>query len=343
MKEGNRGITLISLIIRTLIIILIAIIIISIVSKYSEGITEKCTIAYNLVVNKTNIQEELNKNEKLIGITDVSGEGIIIDINDGNDLIHQEDLIILIDELKNAGSQAISINEQRITNSTYIYCDGTVILIDGVKIGNPFKIKAIGNSETIYGALTRNKGYIETLKKDGLKIEVQKNDNIEIFKSNKTTFQKYKNEKNIVEKLYLSNQMTGKSSVMGKGIEILIQENNAKLTALSFLQIINDLNSTDVEAISINGQRITTLTDIVDISGKYVLINSISVNAPYVIDVVGNQDKIEEVLNFNNSYITKIKDKGNIVNINRINFIKIKKYIQMRDQNKMLVNFLNCY
>ena len=123
-------------------------------------------------------------------------------------------------------------------------------------------------------------------------------------------------------------------------MKIEIQENNAKLTALSFLQIINDLNSADVEAISINGQRITTLTDIVDISSTYVLINSISINAPYVIEVVGNQDKIEEILNYNNSYITKIKNKGNIVNINRINYIKIEKYIQKKDQNKMLVNYL---
>ena len=53
-----------------------------------------------------------------------------------------------------------------------MYCDGSVILIDGEKIGNPFTIKAIGNSEVIYGALNRNKGYISTLKKDGIEINM---------------------------------------------------------------------------------------------------------------------------------------------------------------------------
>ena len=55
------------------------------------------------------MNEEISNNEILMGITDVTGEGIIINILDGSDLIHQEDLIILLDELKNAGSQAISI------------------------------------------------------------------------------------------------------------------------------------------------------------------------------------------------------------------------------------------
>ena len=55
-------------------------------------------------INKKEIEEAILENEKLLGITDVSGEGIIINIQDGSDLIHQEDLIILLDELKNVGS-----------------------------------------------------------------------------------------------------------------------------------------------------------------------------------------------------------------------------------------------
>lgn len=336
MKE-KQGITLIKLILIIVIVLLLIFIIFS--SRCFKNFCIKANIAYEAITNKINIEDEIQENEKLIGTTDVIGEGIIINILDGNDLIHQEDLIILIDELKNAGSQAISINEQRITNYTYLYCDGTVILIDGIKIGNPFTIKAIGNSETIYGALTRNKGYLEALKKDGIEIKVEKNKEINILKTSRKNLYEYQNKNNI-EKLYLTNKITGKSDVIGNGMQIVIEENSAKLTALSFLQIINDLNSVGVEAISINGQRITNMTDIMDISNTYVLINSIPIEGPYFIDVIGDIDKIEETLNYNNSYITKLKNKGNNIDIKYINNIKIKKYTQRKDQNKMLVNYL---
>ncbi len=338
MKEKNNGITIISLIL--IIIAIFLIITILITSKFFEKISIRIDIAYKTITKQIDVEKEIDENEKLMGITDVTGEGITINILDGKDLIHQEDMIILIDELKNSGSQAISINEKRITNSTYLYCDGTVILIDGVKIGNPFSIKAIGDKETIYGALTRNKGYLETLKKDGIEINVEKSDNIKISKTNKENLLNYDTNKSNIGKLYLSNQLIGKSAAIGKGIEILIEENSTKLSALSFLQIVNDLNSAGAEAISINGQRVTTMTDMMDISNTYVLINSIPIKGPFIIDVIGNQDKIEEVLNYNNSYITKIRNKGNNIYLQRINCIKIEKYIQKKDQNKMLINYL---
>lgn len=334
--KNNKGIT----IIKFIIILFIIFTLITVVLAYFQEIQQKADIVYKAITKRIDISKEIAENEKLMGITDVKGEGITINILDGKDLIHQEDLIILIDELKNSGSQAISINDQRIINSTYIYCDGSVILIDGVKIGNPFTIKAIGNSETIYGALTRNKGYVETLKKAGIEIKIEKSDEIAIAKTNKNIYSEYSLDSNKIERLYSSNKIVGKSAVIGKGLEIIIEETESKLTALSFLQIVNDLNSAGAKAISINGQRITNMTDMMDISGTYILINSNPIKAPYIIDVIGNQEKIENTLNYNNSYITKIKSKENNVDIYRIKNIKIDEYVQKRDQNKMLSDYL---
>lgn len=333
--RNNKGITLIVLI----LIIITILILSSIISIYSNSITQRAQITGKVIARKIDIDKEIEQNEKLMGITDVKGEGIIINILDGKDLIHQEDLIILVDELKNAGSQAISINGQRVINSTYIYCDGGVILIDGKKIGNPFEIKAIGNKEIIYGSLTRNKGYIETLKNDGIEIKVEKQDEIFINKTNKE-ITSYNPRQGKIERLYNSNKIVGKSSFQGKGVDILIEENKVKLTALSFLQLVNDLNSAGAKAISINGQRIVNMTDMMDISEKYVLINSTPVEAPYFIEVIGNSEKIIDTLNYNNSYISKIKEKGNNVEINKNLNIKINSYEQKRDQNKMDIDYL---
>ena len=337
MKKKNNGITVLGLILVILIVLILVCVLYS--SRVLEKVADRVSIAYKTATRQIDIQSEIEENEKLLGTTDVTGEGIIISILDGNDLIHQEDLIILIDELKNSGSQAISINEQRITNSTYLYCDGSVILIDGVKIGNPFTIKAIGDTETIYGALTRNKGYLETLNKDGIEINVEKSEEVSILKTNKEELYEYQ-EKNSVEKLYLTNQLVGKSHAYGKGVSIEIQENSTRLTALSFLQIVNDLNSAGAKAISINGQRVTTLTDMMDISNTYVLINSIPIKSPFYIDVIGNQDKIEEALSYNNSYVTKLKSKGDSVTIYKYNMLEVEKYQQKKDQDKMLINYL---
>lgn len=324
-----------------LIVLIIILLESFIIVNFSTDINQNLNIFYEVISKQINIDEEITNNEILMGITDVAGEGIIINILDGSDLIHQEDLIILLDELKNAGSQAISINDIRITNQSYLYCDGSVILIDEEKIGNPFTIKAIGNMDTIYGALTRNKGYISTLQKDGIEISIEKSENIKILKTNNLELLNYAENKTKIGTLKISNQLIGKSKMQGKGLEIIIYENSSKLTALSFLQIVNDLRVGGAKAISINGNRITNLTDIMDISNSYVLVNSIPISAPYIIDVIGNQKELEENLNYNNSYLNKIKNKGNTVDIYEVNRLVIDKYEQKRDKNKMNFEYLN--
>lgn len=121
-------------------------------------------------------EEELKRNNMLLGLTDVSGEGVIVTIKDNSSitsdsisvtddvsryLVHNGDLLGIVSELKNAGAEAISINDQRIVSTTSITCEGNVINVNGEKISSPFVIKAIGNSLYMYSALTRIGGSIE--------------------------------------------------------------------------------------------------------------------------------------------------------------------------------------
>jgi len=69
-------------------------------------------------------------------------------------LVHDEDLREIINDLKNSGAEAISINDQRIVSTTAIICSGSVVTINGVKLNSPFEIKAIGNKSSL-GAITR--------------------------------------------------------------------------------------------------------------------------------------------------------------------------------------------
>lgn len=152
--------------------------------------------------NKSNtsssVQKELKTLNSLIGTIDVKGKGIVITVADNsnvttetvgtfdnisNYLIHDKDLLMLVNELKNAGAEAISINNERIINTTSITCDGNVILINGNKISSPFEIKAIGSQEALVGAIKRPGGYLEQqLEGYGLVKKVEKQDNITIYK-----------------------------------------------------------------------------------------------------------------------------------------------------------------
>ena len=300
-------------------------------------------IAENVYINfnTPNIEEQISNKEVLLGTTDVHGEGIIININDGNDLIHQEDIVILLDELKNAGAEAIAVNGQRIVSNTYVYCDGSVILIDGVKIGNPFVIKAIGDSQTIYGAITRNKGYVATLTKDGIQVDVQKSEDLEISKTNKTIMQNVVNEKNSVKKLKKIDKLIGNLSVSGSGVEITIDTSKTSdITAITLLQLINDLNSAGAEAISINDNRIVNMTDLMDINKEYILVDSNCVSSPYVIKAIGNINKLRTTMNLENSTISKLRRNGKNIEEKYKTYLKIDEYTVSRGQNKLLQKYI---
>ena len=156
--------------------------------------------------NSSDSERNLKIANAIIGTTDVEGQGIILTVADNknvtnetisimdnisNYLIHDSDLLTLVNELKNAGAEAISINDERITNQTSITCDGNVILINGNKVGSPFTIKAIGSQEALLGAIKRPGGFLEELEEFGLVSSVKKQSKIKISKYNGVIDYKY--------------------------------------------------------------------------------------------------------------------------------------------------------
>lgn len=142
-------------------------------------------------------EEEIKKDNILLGLTDVTGKGIIITLKDNNSvnksnlspldnidlyLVHAGDLVSVINDLKNAGAEAISINGQRIVNSTSVYCAGSVIKINEEKISSPIEIKVIGEPDLLYGSIMIPGGYLELMKETGIIVTVKKSDNIKIDK-----------------------------------------------------------------------------------------------------------------------------------------------------------------
>lgn len=150
-------------------------------------------------------EEELKKNNTLLGLTTVTGNGIIIELEDGkldhsiltidnpsDVLIHDVDLLNLLNELRNSGAEAIEINGQRIINTSAITCEGNVIKINGEKIGSPFVIKAIGSQGLLYGQIIREGSYLDIMAERGVNVKsVKQLDDITIEKYSGAISYKY--------------------------------------------------------------------------------------------------------------------------------------------------------
>lgn len=139
----------------------------------------------------TELENQIKNNNILLGNTDVTGNGIVITLSDGksdisvlddsNLIVHAENVLAVVNELKNAGAEAISINGKRIVINSAISCDGNVIIINGEKITSPIEISAIGFQELL-STLNRPGGTLELFSEYGKKVDLKKVTNVKIPK-----------------------------------------------------------------------------------------------------------------------------------------------------------------
>lgn len=90
------------------------------------------------------------------------GEGIGLDFNDY--IIHDVDIMNIINDLRVAGAEAISINDQRIISSSEVKCGGPIIRVNGKSIGTPFVINAIGDPQLLMAAVNAPGTYGDNLR-----------------------------------------------------------------------------------------------------------------------------------------------------------------------------------
>ncbi|MBP3597407.1 MAG: DUF881 domain-containing protein [Clostridia bacterium] len=154
-----------------------------------EGVIEQASQKGN---GEINYSDELKKMNKLLGYSDVEGQGLVVTVQDGdpttvkgpvsNYLVHDGDLINIVSLLRNAGAEAISINDERIVSNTAITCAGNIVIINGKKVGSPFVINAIGLTEKLYGAVTITDNLLKNMDLQGVKVSITKKEKLRIKK-----------------------------------------------------------------------------------------------------------------------------------------------------------------
>ena len=144
----------------------------------------------------------LERAEILAGLVKVKGQGVVITLADSTDtnipveagLVHDTDIMAIVNELRAAGAEAISVNGQRIISTTAIRCVGPTIQINEIKVASPFYIKAIGDAKYLESALNIKNGIVDNFKVYGINVEVKTDNNITIDKYDNTLTLKYASE-----------------------------------------------------------------------------------------------------------------------------------------------------
>jgi len=106
---------------------------------------------------------ELNRVRVINGMVEVSGPGVELLI-DGS--LNALDLQDLINELRNAGAEAIALNGYRLVVKSVLTVDvHGQMAVDGQAISRPYQFQAIGDSDTIETALLRPGGVISLFRR----------------------------------------------------------------------------------------------------------------------------------------------------------------------------------
>ncbi|MBI2939006.1 MAG: DUF881 domain-containing protein [Chloroflexi bacterium] len=111
------------------------------------------------------LSAQLHQQRLLAGMIGLRGPGLRIVLDDSaaktvpasDDpslyLVHEYQLRDAVNLLWRAGAEAIAINDERVVNSTSIYCVGSTILINDTRLSPPYEIIAIGDPAALEGVL----------------------------------------------------------------------------------------------------------------------------------------------------------------------------------------------
>jgi len=105
----------------------------------------------------TTMAEEQIRMRIATGLSEVSGPGV--ELRTAAPLT-REDVQDLINELRNAGAEALALNQQRVVAQSAVIGEQSALYINGESVMGPYVFQAIGQRDTIEGALLRKGGVL---------------------------------------------------------------------------------------------------------------------------------------------------------------------------------------
>jgi uncharacterized protein YlxW (UPF0749 family) len=106
------------------------------------------------------LRADLAALEAWAGLTPVIGPGVSIRVSGK---IGGEGIEDLLNELRNAGAEAIAVEDVRVVPGTVVYGEPGALSVENTPLADGFEIRAIGSPQILTGTLTRGGGVIAQL------------------------------------------------------------------------------------------------------------------------------------------------------------------------------------
>lgn len=134
--------------------------------------------------------------------------------------------------------------------------------------------------------------------------------------------------------------LAGLEDVEGPGLTVLVDDmkfsEKANYPLISYsmlLELVNELNAAGAEAISINGQRIISTTEIRQTGGIHININTVSYAPPFEFKVIGDPKTLEAALRLREGIVDRFEVSGVAVSITPEQLVKVPKYNGVIERN----------
>ena len=127
------------------------------------------------------IDEQLRSLQVLAGTSPVTGPGVVVVVSDPERAITYDALIDMVQELRDAGAEAVAVNDQRVGVASAFAERDRRVTLNGVTLDGPYRVLAIGQPATLDGGLKIPGGAVDALRAlKGVKIEVQRQAKVDI-------------------------------------------------------------------------------------------------------------------------------------------------------------------
>ncbi len=145
------------------------------------------------------LENEVERLREFAGEVALEGKGIQLILDDSKVtaqvgenpnlyIIHDDDLLRVINELRAAGAEAIAINGERLVSTSEIRCAGPTLSVNNNRSAPPYVILAIGNPANLASALKLRGGVLDTFKFWGIQADLTQPEVVKIpaFKGRRT-------------------------------------------------------------------------------------------------------------------------------------------------------------
>jgi len=117
----------------------------------------------------------------LAGVVPARGPGVAVHIADPKGSFEFQLLLDLVQELRDAGAEAIAVNGRRVGGTTAFSHGRDGVTVDGQAVTQPYEVLAIGDPSTLEVGLKIPGGAVDTLDAlDGTKVSVERRSDVRV-------------------------------------------------------------------------------------------------------------------------------------------------------------------